>query len=109
MAADVIVGRRGNQNPDLRLMREQARPMPASLTTNMMVVIVVMMATTSVPVKPGMLRRLRSYTVGGTTYGEVLNDLMDDNPPGAFIREHLRRLREEPDIPWSEVRKRLRL
>ena len=75
----------------------------------MMVMIVAMMVTTTVPVKPETLRRLRSYKVGGTTYDEVLNDLMDDNPPGTFIREHLRRLREEPDIPWSDVRKRLRL
>ena len=83
--------------------------MSAALTINMMVVIVMMMATTTVPVKPATLRRLRSYKIGGTTYDEVLNDLMDDNPPVAFIREHLRRLREEPDIPWDEVRKRLRL
>ena len=47
------------------------------------------MATTTVPVKPETLRRLRLYKVGGTTYDEVLNDLMDDNPPAAFIREHL--------------------
>ena len=67
------------------------------------------MATISVPVKAETLRRLRSYKVGGTTYDEVLNDLMDDTPPGAFIREHLRRLREEPDIPWRDIRKRLRL
>ena len=67
------------------------------------------MATISVPVKAETLRRLRSYKVGGTTYDEVLNDLMDDNPPVAFIREHLRRLHEEPDIPWHQVRKRLRL
>ena len=83
--------------------------MRAALTINMMVVIVMMMATTTVPVKPQTLRRLRSYKIGGTTYDEVLNDLMDDNPPGPFVREHLRRLREEPDIPWGEVRKRLRL
>ncbi len=75
----------------------------------MMAIIVTMMATTTVPVKHETLRRLRAYKVGGATYDEVLNDLMDDNPPGAFIREHLRRLREEPDIPWREVRKRLRL
>ena len=67
------------------------------------------MATTTVPVRPETLRRLRSYKVGGATYDEVLNDLMDVNPSGAFIREHLRRLREEPDIPWREVRKRRRL
>ena len=67
------------------------------------------MATTTVPVRSETLRRLRSYKVGGATYDEVLNDLMDVKPPGAFIREHLRRLREEPDIPWREVRKRRRL
>ena len=83
--------------------------MCAVLTINMMAVIVMMMATTTVPVKQETLRRLRSYKIGGTTYDEVLNDLMDDNPPGPFVREHLRRLREEPDIPWSVVRKRLRL
>ena len=67
------------------------------------------MATTTVPVKQETLRRLRLYKVGGTTYDEVLNDFMDDNPPDAVVREHLRRLREEPDVPWPEVRKRLRL
>ena len=67
------------------------------------------MATTTVPVKPGTLGRLRSYKVGGATYDDVLNDLMDDNPPWSFLREHLRRLREKPDIPWTEVRKRLKL
>ena len=74
-----------------------------------MVAIVLMMATTTQPVKAETLRRLRSYRVGGTTSDDVLNDLMDDTPPGAFIREHLRRLREEPDVPWRDVRKRLRL
>ena len=67
------------------------------------------MATTTVPVKPETLGRLRAYKVGGATYDDVLNDLMDDNPPGSFIREHLRRLREEPDTPWTKVRRRLKL
>ena len=75
----------------------------------MMILIVMMMATTTVPVKPETLRRLRLYKSGGATYDDVLNDFMDDTPPDAFVREHLRRLREEPDIPWGEVRKRLRL
>lgn len=66
------------------------------------------MATTTVPVKPETLRRLRLYKIGGTTYDEVSHDLMDDGPPETFVREHLRRLREEPDIPWSTARKRLR-
>lgn len=67
------------------------------------------MATTTVPVRQETLRRLRAYKVGGATYDDVLNDLMDENPPVTFVREHLRRLHEEPDIPWQEVRKRLRL
>lgn len=67
------------------------------------------MATTTVPVRKETLRRLRTYKVGGATYDDVLNDLMDDHPPAMFVQEHLRRLFEEPDIPWREVRKRLRL
>lgn len=67
------------------------------------------MATTTVPVKPETLKRLRLYKIRGTTYDEVLNGFMDEMPPEPFVREHLRRLREEPDVPWREVRKRLRL
>ena len=39
------------------------------------------MATTTVSVRPPTLKRLRSYKVNGTTYDDVLNDLMDENPP----------------------------
>ena len=39
------------------------------------------MATTTIPVKPETLARLRSYKVGGSTYDDVLNDLLDDHPP----------------------------
>ena len=38
-----------------------------------------------------------------------LNELMDDRPPMGFIREHLRRLKEEEFSDWKDVRKRLRL
>ena len=65
--------------------------------------ILMVMSTTTVPVKPETLARLRSYKVGGATYDDVLNELMDDPLPVGFIREHLRRLKEE------DVRKRLRL
>jgi len=67
------------------------------------------MATTTVPVKPETLSKLRAYKVGGATYDDVLNEFMDDSPPDAFVREHLWRLREEPDVSWRAVRKRLRL
>ena len=68
-----------------------------------------MMSFTTVPVKPETLQRLRTYKSGGASFDEVLNDLMDDHPTEAFLREHLRRLREEESIPWNQVKKRLRL
>jgi len=64
---------------------------------------------TSVPVKPETLRRLRSYKVGGKTYDDVLNEFMDETPTEAYWKEQARRLKEEPDIPWDEVRKKFRL
>jgi hypothetical protein len=64
------------------------------------------MTFTSVPVKPETLARLRGYKAGGASYDDVLNELMDDNPPAAFLREHLRRLREEERSDWSEVKAR---
>jgi len=67
------------------------------------------MPTTTVPVKPETLARLRSDRVGGATYDDVLNELMDDRPPVGFIREHLRLLKEEEFSDWKDVRKRLRL
>ncbi len=54
------------------------------------------------------LARLRSYKVGGATYDDVLNDLMDDQPPAGFVPEHLRRLKEETFSDWKEVQKRSR-
>ncbi len=66
------------------------------------------MSTTTIPVKQETLARLRSYKVGGATYDDVLNDLMDDQPPAGFIREHLRRLKEETFSDWKDVQKRSR-
>ena len=66
-------------------------------------------AFTSVPVKPRTLRRLRDYKVGGKSYDDVLNDLMDELPAQKVVAEWLRRLREEPDIPWEKVKRRLKL
>ncbi len=70
--------------------------------------ILMAMATTTIPVKPETLARLRSYKIGGATYDDVLNDLMDERPPEGFIREHLRRLKEETFSEWKDVRRRLR-
>ncbi len=66
------------------------------------------MSTTTIPVRQETLARLRSYKVGGATYDDVLNDLMDDQPPAGFIREHLRRLKEETFSDWKGVQKRSR-
>ena len=64
---------------------------------------------TSVPVKPETLRRLRSYKVGGKTYDDVLNAFMDETPTAEFWKEMDRRLKEETDVPWEKVRKKLKL
>jgi len=79
----------------------------ATSTINLMMPIA--MATTKTPVKPETLARLRAYKLGGSTYDDVLNDLMDNRPPAGFIREHLRRLKEEEFSDWKDVRRRLRL
>lgn len=66
-------------------------------------------AVTTVPVKADTLRRLRGYKVGGASFDQVLNDLMDETPPSGFIQEHLRRLREEETVDWESVKSRLKL
>lgn len=63
---------------------------------------------TTVPVKPETLRRLRSYKVGGKTYDDVLNAFMDETPTEAFWKEMERR-RQEPDLPWHDVKRKLGL
>lgn len=64
---------------------------------------------TTVPVKSDTLRRLRGYKVGGSSFDQVLNDLMDAIPPSSFIQEHLRRLHEEEKVDWVKVKARLQL
>ena len=64
---------------------------------------------TTVPVKGETLRRLRGYKAGGASFDDVLNEFMDEIPPAAFIREHLRRLHEEETESWDSVRSRLKL
>jgi len=71
--------------------------------------MLIVMPTTTISVKRETKARLRSYKVGGATYDDVLNDLMDDRPPAGFIRKHLQRLKEEEFSDWEDVRKRLRL
>ncbi len=67
------------------------------------------MSTTRIPATQETLRRLRSYKVGGTTHDDVLNDLMDDQPAGRSIREHLRRLKKENLSDWKDMQKRSRV
>ena len=66
------------------------------------------MSFTTVPVKPDTLRRLRVYKTGGKSFDEVLNDLMDENPPEAFIKEMLRRLKEEESVSLEEIESKLK-
>jgi hypothetical protein len=65
-------------------------------------------AFTSLPVKHDTLRRLRSYKTMGASYDDVINDLMDRNPPATFIREQLRILEEEERVDWAEVKKKIK-
>lgn len=67
------------------------------------------MGYTSIPVKPQTLERLRAYKVGGKSYDDLLNEMMDEIVPEALYQEHLRRLREEERIPLSKVKKELGL
>lgn len=64
---------------------------------------------TTIQVRSSTRRLLETYRVGGKTYDDVVLDLMEENPPESFFREIERRLREEPDVPWERVRKRLKL
>lgn len=67
-----------------------------------------LMTFTSVPVKPETLARLKAYKTGGASYDDVLNELLDEHPPEAFLREHLRRLAEESRADWTTVKGRLK-
>jgi hypothetical protein len=64
---------------------------------------------TTIQVRSSTRRLLETYRVGGKTYDDVVLDLMEENPPESFFREIERRLRDEPDVPWEQVRKRLKL
>lgn len=65
------------------------------------------MAATTVTVRPETLRRLRQYKTGGTTFDNVLNELMDALPPRRFIEAHLKALKDDEFSDWRDVKKRL--
>ncbi|MEM3086488.1 MAG: hypothetical protein QXO51_01420 [Halobacteria archaeon] len=67
------------------------------------------MPLTTVSLKPETLASLRAYKVGGASYDDVLNDLMDDHPPATFVQEHLRRLREEERSDWESAKRKLKV
>jgi hypothetical protein len=58
---------------------------------------------TTIPVHRQTLERLRAYKVGGSTYDELINDLLATHPPEEFFLEHVRRLRGEKRRPWREI------
>jgi hypothetical protein len=64
---------------------------------------------TTIQVRTSTRRLLESYRIGSKTYDDVVLDLMEESPPETFFREIERRLRDEPDVPWERVRKRLKL
>ena len=53
--------------------------------------------------------RCSGYKTGGATHDDGRNELRDEIPPDSFVREHLRRLREEETVSWGAVRSRLKL
>ena len=64
---------------------------------------------TTIPVRQDTLDKLRGYKVGGATYDDLINDLLNVHPPEEFFLEHLRRLRGEKRRPWAEIKKDLDL
>jgi len=65
----------------------------------------------NVPVRPATWQRLRAYKMGGATFDDVLNDLMDSVPlervAKKVLREAKRRLKTFQGMDWREVRKSL--
>ena len=64
---------------------------------------------TTIAIRRETLDRLRGYKVGGASYDDLINDLLEVHPPEEFFLEHLRRLRGEASRPWSEIREELDL
>ena len=61
---------------------------------------------TTVTLRRSIVRRLRLYKVGGQTYADVLEGLMDAVPPAAFLAWAEREL-ARPATPYPAVRKSL--
>lgn len=65
----------------------------------------------SVAVRRATFERLKDYKMGGATFDEVLNQLMDALPleevSQEVLREHRRSLRGFKGRDWKEVRKSL--
>ena len=66
-------------------------------------------AYTTITLRKATLDKLRGYKVGGASYDDLINDLLDVHPPEEFFLEHLRRLRGEERPSWSEIREDLDL
>jgi hypothetical protein len=65
----------------------------------------------NIPVRQATWQRLRAYKMGGATFDEVLNDLMDSVPlervAKKVLREAKRRLKTFQGTDWRKVRKSL--
>ena len=64
---------------------------------------------TTIPVRKETLDKLKGYKVGGASYDDLINDLLEVHPPEEFFLEHLRRLRGEKRRTWDEIREDLGL
>jgi len=64
---------------------------------------------TTIPVRKETLDKLKGYKVGGVSYDDLINDLLEVHPPEEFFLEHLRRLRGENRRTWDEIREDLGL
>jgi hypothetical protein len=65
------------------------------------------MAYRNVPVRDDTYARLKDYKMGGATFDEVLNELMNSVPvevvADRVIREHYARMRTREGRSWREV------
>jgi hypothetical protein len=61
---------------------------------------------TTITIPTSVAKRLRSYKLGGRSYADVLEDLMDAVPPEDFLAWALKEL-ERPVVSYSAVRRHL--
>lgn len=66
----------------------------------------------TIPLRPDTWERLRDYKMGGATYDDVLNELMDalpmDRITAKALRVHDERMRTFKGRDWREIRKDVR-